>query len=108
MPLLRKYFEKGLGDQAGLARAGAVLRRMVDFQRLNLLELDDFCERFDVIFCRNVMIYFDTAVQQRVVSALEARLVPGGHLFIAHSESLNGIRHRLQWVAPAVYRRPTA
>jgi chemotaxis protein methyltransferase CheR len=51
------------------------------------------------------MIYFDKAVQQRVVSMLERHLAPGGHLFISHSESLNGIAHGLRWVAPAVYRR---
>ena len=49
-------------------------------------------ERFDVIFCRNVMIYFDRDVQQRVVSLLERHLAPGGYLFISHSESLNGTR----------------
>jgi len=61
-----------------------------------------------VIFCRNVMIYFDRDVQQRVVSLLERHLVPGGYLFISHSESLNGTTHGLRWVAPAVYQRPIA
>jgi chemotaxis protein methyltransferase CheR len=60
---------------------------------------------FDFIFCRNVMIYFDLAVQQRVIEGLEARLAPGGYLFTSHSESLNSLRHGLSWVAPAVYRR---
>ena len=72
---------------------------------MNLLEIGDLGEQFDVIFCRNVMIYFDRDVQQRVVSMLERHLAPGGYLFISHSESLNGIDHRLRWVAPAVYRR---
>jgi chemotaxis protein methyltransferase CheR len=51
------------------------------------------------------MIYFDKTVQQRVVSMIERHLAPGGYLFIAHSESLNGLRHELEWMAPAVYRR---
>ena len=51
------------------------------------------------------MIYFDRAAQQRVIDTLEARLARGGYLFISHSESLNGLRHGLTWVAPAVYRR---
>ena len=51
------------------------------------------------------MIYFDRAVQQRVIAALEQRLAPGGYLFISHSESLSGIEHRLRWVAPSIYRR---
>jgi len=75
---------------------------------LNLLEIGDLQRRFDVIFCRNVMIYFDRAVQQRVVSMLERHLAPGGFLFISHSESLNGVKHGLKWMAPAVYRRRDA
>jgi chemotaxis protein methyltransferase CheR len=106
--LLRKYFERGLGAQAGLARVRAALQQMVAFRQLNLLEIADLGKRFPVIFCRNVMIYFDRAVQQRVVGMLERHLLPGGYLFISHSESLNGISHGLKWVAPAVYRRRDA
>ena len=105
-PLLRTYFEKGLGEQAGLARVQARVRRLVDFRALNLLEITSLERQFDFIFCRNVMIYFDKAVQQRVVTMLEQHLVPGGYLFIAHSESLSGIRHGLQPVIPAVFRKP--
>jgi chemotaxis protein methyltransferase CheR len=105
-PLLRSYFEKGLGEQAGLARVQARVRRLVEFRALNLLEISSLERQFDFIFCRNVMIYFDKAVQQRVVTMLEQHLVPGGYLFIAHSESLSGIRHGLQPVIPAVFRKP--
>jgi chemotaxis protein methyltransferase CheR len=106
LPLLRKYFEKGLGAHAGLARVQAPVRRLVEFRQINLLEVTSLGRPFDFIFCRNVMIYFDKAVQQRVVSMLERHLVPGGFLFIAHSESLNGIAHGLKPVRPAVFRRP--
>ena len=106
--VLRKHFEKGLGQQAGLCRVGRTVRSLVDFDRLNLLEVADLGRRFDVIFCRNVMIYFDRAVQQRVVSMLERHLTPDGWLFISHSESLNGIDHGLQWCGPAIYRRRRA
>ncbi len=102
---LRKYFERGLGAQEGLARVKSFLREQVEFKQLNLLEITDLGTRFPVIFCRNVMIYFDREVQQRVVSMLERHLLPGGYLFISHSESLNGISHDLKWVAPAVYQR---
>ena len=104
LDVLRRHFERGMGAQQGLARVSAPLRRRVEFAQLNLLEIRDLGRRFDVIFCRNVMIYFDQAVQQRVVSMLEQHLRPGGFLFISHSESLNGISHRLRWVAPAVYQ----
>lgn len=107
-PLLHKYFQKGLGAQAGLARVHPDLRRMVDFQALNLLEVTSLGRSFDFIFCRNVMIYFDKAVQQRVVAMLERHLAPGGYLFIAHSESLNGITHGLTTIAPAAFQRRAA
>ena len=103
--LLRRHFERGLGAQEGAARVMAGIRRHVSFQNLNLLEITDLGERFDVIFCRNVMIYFDKSVQQRVVTMLERHLKPNGYLFISHSESLNGLAHSLKWVAPAVYAR---
>ena len=106
--VLRKHFEKGLGQQTGLCRVGRTVRSLVDFDRLNLLEVADLGRRFDVIFCRNVMIYFDRAVQQRVVSMLARPLPPDGWLFISHSESLNGIDHGLQWCGPAIYRRRRA
>jgi chemotaxis protein methyltransferase CheR len=105
-PLLRTYFEKGLGEQAGLARVQARVRRLVEFRALNLLEITSLDRQFDFIFCRNVMIYFDKAVQQRVVTMLERHLAAGGYLFIAHSESLSAIRHGLEPVIPAVFRKP--
>ncbi|MDE3154267.1 MAG: protein-glutamate O-methyltransferase CheR [Acidobacteriota bacterium] len=103
--ILRRHFERGLGEQEGLARVRPALRERVTFEQRNLLEIGAMGRPFDVIFCRNVMIYFDRAVQQRVVAALERHLAPGGYLFISHSEGLNGVTHGLQWVAPAVYRR---
>ena len=106
--LLRKYFERGLGEQDGLARVATEIRQHVEYRALNLIAMDRLDRQFDFIFCRNVMIYFDKRVQQRVVSMLEAHLAPGGHLFIAHSESLNGISHGLTWIAPAVYQRSAA
>ena len=104
LALLRKYFQRGLGAQEGLARVVPEIRRLIEYRALNLIAMERLDRMFDFIFCRNVMIYFDKKVQQRVVSMLEQHLVPGGHLFISHSESLNGITHRMKWVAPAVYR----
>jgi chemotaxis protein methyltransferase CheR len=105
MDILRRHFQKGLGDRAGTARVAPHVRGLIEYRQLNFLELTDLDERFDVIFCRNVMIYFDREMQQRVVSLLERHLVPHGYLFISHSESLNGTTHGLRWVAPAVYQR---
>ena len=106
--LLRKYFERGLGEQQGLARVAPGVRRLIEYRALNLIAMEPLDRLFDFIFCRNVMIYFDKAVQQRVVSMLESHLAPGGYLFISHSESLNGITHDMRPVAPAIYCRRAA
>jgi chemotaxis protein methyltransferase CheR len=106
--VLRRHFQKGLGVQTGTARVAPHVRKLIEYRQLNFLNAIDLNERFDVIFCRNVMIYFDRDVQQRVVSLLERHLVPGGYFFISHSESLNGTTHGLRWVAPAVYQRGRA
>jgi chemotaxis protein methyltransferase CheR len=107
-PVLKSYFERGLGADDGKVRVRAHVRRAIEYRRLNLIEIDTLNETFDVVFCRNVMIYFDKVVQQRVVSMIERHLAPGGYLFIAHSESLNGLSHELKWMAPAVYQRRAA
>ncbi len=103
--LVLKYFQKAVGTQAGLLQVAAPIRQLIEFRRLNLLHAAPPGPPFDFIFCRNAMIYFDRAAQQRVVATLEARLARGGYLFVSHSESLNGLEHGLTWVAPAVYRR---
>jgi chemotaxis protein methyltransferase CheR len=105
LDILRRHFQRGLGAQEGTARVAPHVRKLIEYRQLNFLEATDLNERFDVIFCRNVMIYFDRDVQQRVVALLERHLAPGGYLFISHSESLNGTTHDLRWVAPAVYQR---
>jgi chemotaxis protein methyltransferase CheR len=102
--LVVKYFDKH-AVQPGTIRISEAVRRVVEFHQINLLDGAPRGRGFDVIFCRNVLIYFDRLVQQRVVSRLEERLARGGYLFTSHSESLNGLRHGLTWVAPAVYRR---
>jgi chemotaxis protein methyltransferase CheR len=104
---VRKYFQRGFGPQAGNFRIKTALQSGLAFQHLNLLEGEPpFQELFHVIFCRNVMIYFDRATQEELVQKLSRRIVPGGYLFVGHSESLTGIRHPLQTVRPAIYRRP--
>jgi chemotaxis protein methyltransferase CheR len=108
-PAVRKHFQKGIGIQAGNYRVRAELRQRLSFHQLNLLERDSpLNEAFHVIFCRNVMIYFDRQTQEELVNRLARRLVPGGYLLVGHSESLTGINHPLQTVRPATYRRAPA
>ena len=77
----------------------------IDFKRLNLMEPITHGRRFHVIFCRNVMMYFDRATQQSVVGRLSGCLEHGGYLFIGHSETLTGIEHNLRYISPAIYRK---
>jgi chemotaxis protein methyltransferase CheR len=82
------------------------LRSQAVFRRLNLVEEFALPNRFPAIFCRNVMIYFDRSTQEHLVRRLAACLEPGGYLFVGHAESLTRVDHRLEYVRPAIYRRP--
>ncbi len=79
------------------------LRRQVHFARLNLMGEWPMAGPFDVIFCRNVMIYFDKPTQEQLVNRFWNLLKPGGHLFVGHSESLAGSPHEFRYVQPAIY-----
>lgn len=104
--LLRRYFQKGTGSWEGYYRVKNELRARVHFQHMNLFVPQyPFNHRFDVIFCRNVMIYFDQPTRETLVARLAGQLEPGGHLVVGHSESLSGIRHELRQVQPTIYRR---
>lgn len=104
-PLVKKYFETGYGPQDGNFRVRAAIRERVRFRHLNLLEgASPFPSGFHVIFCRNVMIYFDRPTQQELIDRLSRLLLPGGYLLVGHSESLTGINHALKLVRPATYR----
>jgi chemotaxis protein methyltransferase CheR len=81
---------------------------MVEFRRINLIEPLTPAGPFPVIFCRNVMIYFDRPTQEQVVRRLAERLEPGGYLLLGHAEGLTGMNHGLTYVRPAVYRRGEA
>ena len=82
------------------------LRAQVSFRRLNLIDSYSWPRPFPIIFCRNVMIYFDRQTQQRVIAGLIQHLETGGYLFVGHAESLTRVSHSLEYVRPAVYRKP--
>ena len=94
------------GRPASNYRVADALHARATFRRLNLVEPLGWTQRFPIIFCRNVMIYFDTPTQEAVVRQLEQSLEPGGYLFIGHAESLSRVPHSLEFVQPAVFRRP--
>lgn len=104
--LVRRHFVVTPTERAErMVRVADATRACVRFARLNLMGRWPMRGPFDVIMCRNVMIYFDKATQARLVERFVELLAPGGYLFVGHSESLTGIRHGLQYVQPAVYRR---
>jgi chemotaxis protein methyltransferase CheR len=102
---LRRYVLKGEGKYRDSFLVKRQFRETIEFRRLNLMEDLSNLGPFPVIFCRNVMIYFDRATQQDLVNRLAGRLEPGGYLFIGHAESLGGIDQPLEYVRPAVYRK---
>jgi chemotaxis protein methyltransferase CheR len=103
--LLTKYFEKkGRHDEARFA-ARPALKDMITFARLNLIGEWPLKGPFDVIFCRNVMIYFDKPTQAKLVERFHSLLAPRGILFIGHSESLMTVKHKLRYVQPTVYEK---
>jgi chemotaxis protein methyltransferase CheR len=106
-PRMRKScLLKGTGKYQGQCLVKPEVRALIDFQQFNLLEDCSSVGPFQVIFCRNMMIYFDLPTQQTVVDNLVSRLVPGGYLLIGHAESLNGIKHSLKSVCSATFQKP--
>ncbi|HET7294658.1 MAG TPA: protein-glutamate O-methyltransferase [Vicinamibacteria bacterium] len=107
--LLKRFMLKGVRGQEGRMRAADELRRAVRFERLNLKEDEyPFGGGFDLILCRNVLIYFDQASKAHVLERLLARLAPEGHLFLGHAETLGPTQLPMRSVLPNVYARDGA
>lgn len=110
---LKRHFMRGKGANAGLVRVKPELARLVDFGVLNLLDADWGLQgrRFDVIFCRNVMIYFDKPTQTRILQRFAPLMNPGGLLFAGHSENFSYITNDFVLRGKTVYeciRQPSA
>ncbi len=103
--LKRKYLLRSRDRQRKLVRIAPALRDVVTFSRLNFMGEFRFSEPMDIIFCRNVMIYFDRGTQEALLKKFCRQLRQDGHLFIGHSESLTGMDLPLRQVFPTVYRR---
>ena len=103
--LLRRYFQIGQGNWAGYYRVKKDVRDLVRFERFNLMDPPAPGDPCNVIFCRNVMIYFDKKTQEGLVNRFHSRLAKGGYLFIGHSESLTGLSHAFQYLEPSLYRK---
>jgi chemotaxis protein methyltransferase CheR len=103
---LRRWFLKGRGDNAGLMRVRTELARIAEFGQVNLVhDTLRFSQPFDVIFCRNVMIYFDAATQRSVLMRLHRVMRPGGLLFVGHSENFSAQSDLFTLRGKTVYER---
>jgi chemotaxis protein methyltransferase CheR len=101
---LKAFMLKGFADQAGKMKAGPEIRSLIRFFRMNLNEpAYPLTGKFDMIFCRNVLIYFDQRGREQVVRRLASFLSPDGYLFLGHAESLHSMSDRLRSVIPTVY-----
>ncbi len=105
MELKRKYFLRGTGKNEGYARVARELRRNIHFKRLNLIKNFSHARPFDVIFCRNVVIYFNRETKIALMKRFAASLANDGYLILGHSESLHGISSQFQSLGNTVYKR---
>jgi chemotaxis protein methyltransferase CheR len=101
----RRWLQRGTGAQAGFARVHPRLAELVRLQPLNLLEPWPMHGRFDAIFCRNVVIYFDTPTKKRLFERFEAALQPHGKLFLGHSESMHGLSDSFTLAGRTIYAK---
>lgn len=106
LTLRRKYLLRSKEREKGLVRIAPELRASVHFERLNLMEEDwDIKDPMGIVFCRNVIIYFDRPTQEKLLNRLARHLAPGGYLFMGHSESLHGMNLPLVQERTTVYRK---
>ena len=101
----RKYFQRGKGEFSNLVKVKDVVRQKISFDRHNLLEPLRKHRPFHIIFCRNVMIYFDQRTKENLVQNFYDKLVDGGMFVTGHSESLNSIKHPFKMHKPTIYQR---
>ncbi|MCB1774114.1 MAG: protein-glutamate O-methyltransferase [Gammaproteobacteria bacterium] len=101
---LKQFFQKGKGTQQGKARVREELRRKIQFDQLNLMQPLDI-ERQDIVFCRNVIIYFDKPTKTMLMNRFADVLADDGYLIIGHSESLYQVTDRFELIGQTVYRK---
>ena len=102
---LKRYFKKGHGSAEGSYLVKDEVKRLITFRRLNLIDPFPVKGPFDLIFCRNVMIYFDKEIQQNLVGRFYDILRKQGYLFIGHSESLGLTNNDFHYIKPTIYRK---
>ncbi|MGM0632887.1 MAG: CheR family methyltransferase [Pseudomonadota bacterium] len=104
-PALKKWFQRGTGERSHQVRVRPGIRERVTFRQLNLMEPWPMRKPFDIIFCRNVVIYFDRDTQRRLFDRFAQQLKPGGHLFVGHSETLHKVSDRFRLLGNTIHQR---
>jgi chemotaxis protein methyltransferase CheR len=101
---LKRFMLRGTGSQDGNMKATPEIASQIRFENLNLNDpIYPVSGFFDLILCRNVLIYFDASSRERVLNRLLDKLAPGGFLLVGHAESLGGLIHRVRYVMPTIY-----
>ncbi|NLE29965.1 MAG: protein-glutamate O-methyltransferase [Phycisphaerae bacterium] len=102
----RRHAFRHIGKSSSLYEISPEISKYITFAYFNLMTPQyPFKFGFDYIFCRNVMIYFDRPTQESVINRMAQHIRPNGYLIVGHSESLNGLRHKLEYVKPTIYRQ---
>lgn len=102
---IHRWFLRGKNEQNGNIRVSPALRQMITFNQLNLMRDWPMKGPFDIIFCRNVVIYFDKPTQRALFERFASLMQPGAHLFIGHSESLQDMSDKFMLIGQSIYRR---
>ncbi len=102
---LKRWFLQGKGKQAGKVKVVPELQKMVTFRKLNLMETWPLSNKFDVIFCRNVLIYFDKDTQGRLVNRFGEQLENDGRLIVGHSENLAKVTDKFVLLGKTIYKK---
>lgn len=106
LEMKKRFFLKSRDPERHVVRVKPSLRSKCSFQRLNLMDDTwDVPSQFEIIFCRNVLIYFDKPTQERIIRHLLKHLIPGGYLFLGHSETVFSMNLPLKTVGPTAYRK---
>ena len=107
LPYIKEYMMRGIRSKEGLITVSPLLRKIIQFGRFTLVAPDRVQGRFNLIFCRNTLIYFRQNTKQNIVKGLFQYLAPKGYFFVGHAESLNGVMPGVKSVCPSIYRVDT-
>ena len=102
---VKRWFKSGSGENEGVVKISSELKELISYKKLNLMDTWPMKDVFDVIFCRNVAIYFDTETRTKIIDRFADCLPDGGYLIVGHSETLFGVSSRFECVGKTIYKK---